>query len=36
VQDEEIRERIASFPHWNYQFDLKGNLTHISCFCCAT
>jgi hypothetical protein len=29
MQDEEIRERIASFPHWHYQFDLKGNLTPI-------
>ena len=29
MQDEEIKERIASFPHWHYQFDLKGNLTPI-------
>jgi tRNA (mo5U34)-methyltransferase len=29
MQDEEIREKIASFPHWHYQFDLKGNLTPI-------
>lgn len=24
---EEIKSRIASFPKWHYQFDLKGNLT---------
>jgi tRNA (mo5U34)-methyltransferase len=29
MQDKEIKERIASFPHWHYQFDLKGNLTPI-------
>ena len=29
MQDDEIRERIASFPNWHYQFDLKGNLTPI-------
>jgi SAM-dependent methyltransferase len=29
MQDEEIKERIACFPHWHYQFDLKGNLTPI-------
>jgi 2-polyprenyl-3-methyl-5-hydroxy-6-metoxy-1,4-benzoquinol methylase len=26
MQDEEIREKIVSFPKWHYQFDLKGNL----------
>jgi tRNA (mo5U34)-methyltransferase len=29
VQGEEIRRKIASFPSWHYQFDLKGNLTPI-------
>jgi hypothetical protein len=29
MQDEEIKERIAGFPHCHYQFDLKGNLTPI-------
>lgn len=29
MRDEEIRQRIASFPRWHYQFDLKGNLTPI-------
>jgi 2-polyprenyl-3-methyl-5-hydroxy-6-metoxy-1,4-benzoquinol methylase len=29
MQDAEIKEKIASFPHWHYQFDLKGNLTPI-------
>ena len=29
MHDEEIKERIAGFPHWHYQFDLKGNLTPI-------
>ena len=29
MQSEEIRSRIASFPIWHYQFDLKGNLTPI-------
>jgi 2-polyprenyl-3-methyl-5-hydroxy-6-metoxy-1,4-benzoquinol methylase len=29
VQDEEIRQKIASFPRWHYEFDLKGNLTPI-------
>ena len=29
MQDEEIRQKIASFQGWHYQFDLKGNLTHI-------
>ncbi len=29
MQDEEIRQKIASFPGWHYQFDLKGNLTPI-------
>ena len=27
MRDEEIREKIASFPRWHYRFDLKGNLT---------
>src|SRR5918993_493320 len=29
MQDEEIRQKIASFPRWHYQFDLRGNLTPI-------
>jgi len=29
MQDEEIRQKIDSFPRWHYQFDLKGNLTPI-------
>jgi tRNA (mo5U34)-methyltransferase len=29
MQGEEIRRRIASFPTWHYQLDLKGNLTPI-------
>jgi tRNA (mo5U34)-methyltransferase len=29
MRDEEIKQRIASFPRWHYQFDLKGNLTPI-------
>jgi len=29
IQDEEIRQKIASFPRWHYRFDLKGNLTPI-------
>ena len=29
MQGEEIKEKIASFPRWHYQFDLKGNLTPI-------
>jgi tRNA (mo5U34)-methyltransferase len=29
MQDEEIRMKIASFPTWHYQFDLRGNLTPI-------
>jgi hypothetical protein len=29
MQDEEIKEKLASFPHWYYQFDLKDNLTPI-------
>ena len=29
MQAEEIRRKIASFPSWHYQFDLKGNLTPI-------
>jgi tRNA (mo5U34)-methyltransferase len=29
MQDEEIRQKIASFQRWHYQFDLKGNLTPI-------
>jgi tRNA (mo5U34)-methyltransferase len=29
MQDEEIRQKIASFQGWHYQFDLKGNLTPI-------
>jgi tRNA (mo5U34)-methyltransferase len=29
MQDKEIRERIASFSRWHYQFDLRGNLTPI-------
>lgn len=29
VRDEEIRQRIASFPQWHYRFDLKGNPTPI-------
>ena len=33
MQDEQIKERIAGFPHWHYQFDLKGNLTPIFTSC---
>jgi 2-polyprenyl-3-methyl-5-hydroxy-6-metoxy-1,4-benzoquinol methylase len=29
MQGEEIRRKIASFPTWHYQLDLKGNLTPI-------
>ena len=29
MQNKEIKDRIASIPHWHYQFDLKGNLTPI-------
>jgi tRNA (mo5U34)-methyltransferase len=29
MQDREIREKIASFPRWHYEFDLQGNLTPI-------
>jgi tRNA (mo5U34)-methyltransferase len=29
MQDEEIKQKIASFPRWHYQFDLRGNLTPI-------
>src|SRR5919112_3827379 len=29
MHNDEIKERIASFPHWHYQFDLNGNLTPI-------
>jgi tRNA (mo5U34)-methyltransferase len=29
LQGEEIRRKIASFPTWHYQLDLKGNLTPI-------
>ena len=29
MDDEEIRRRIASFPRWHYEFDLKGNRTPI-------
>src|SRR5918992_1624694 len=29
MQDEEIRQKIASFARWHYQFDLRGNLTPI-------
>src|SRR5215212_4743325 len=29
MQDEEIRQKIANFPRWHYQFDLRGNLTPI-------
>jgi tRNA (mo5U34)-methyltransferase len=29
MQDEEIRQKIASFPRWHYQFDLRGNHTPI-------
>src|SRR5215218_273498 len=29
MHDEEIKEKIASFPRWHYQFDLKGNLTPV-------
>src|SRR5215218_8439157 len=29
MQDEEIRQKVASFPRWHYQFDLRGNLTPI-------
>jgi tRNA (mo5U34)-methyltransferase len=29
MRDEEIKQKIASFPRWHYQFDLKGNLTPI-------
>ena len=29
MNDQDIREKIASFPRWHYQFNLKGNLTPI-------
>ncbi len=29
MQDEEIRQKIASFDNWHYQFDLRGNLTSV-------
>lgn len=29
MQDEEIRQKIASFPGWHYRFNLRGNLTPI-------
>lgn len=29
MRDEEIKEKIASFPRWYYEFDLKGNLTPV-------
>jgi tRNA (mo5U34)-methyltransferase len=29
MQGEDIREKIASFPRWHYQIDLKGNLTPV-------
>jgi SAM-dependent methyltransferase len=27
MESEELKRRIASFPKWHYQFDLKGHLT---------
>ena len=27
MRDEEIREKIDSFPNWHFSFDLNGNLT---------
>ncbi len=27
MRDNEIQQKIASFPQWHYRFDLKGNLT---------
>jgi len=27
VNNEEIKQTIASFPRWHYQFNLRGNLT---------
>jgi SAM-dependent methyltransferase len=29
MQDQEIKQKIASFEGWHYQFDLNGNLTPI-------
>lgn len=29
MQDQEIKQRIDSFPRWHYRFDLKGNPTPI-------
>jgi 2-polyprenyl-3-methyl-5-hydroxy-6-metoxy-1,4-benzoquinol methylase len=29
MRDEEITRKIAGFPRWHYQFDLKGNITPI-------
>ena len=29
MRDNEIQQKIASFPQWHYRFDLKGNLTPI-------
>ena len=29
MDQEQIREKIASFPTWQYQFDLAGNPTPI-------
>lgn len=30
MQDEQIKQKIASFPRWHYRFDLKGNPTPVS------
>lgn len=29
MRDEQIKQKIASFPRWHYRFDLKGNPTPI-------
>lgn len=29
MNDQEIKEKIASFPQWHYRFNLKGNMTPI-------
>ena len=30
MQDEQIKQKISSFPRWHYRFDLKGHLTPVS------
>jgi tRNA (mo5U34)-methyltransferase len=30
MNEEEIRDRVASFPRWHYEFDLKGVITPLA------